>query len=62
MYNFEFVKLSVLGQEPGTKENEVVLDFQIDIKQKLVRRRWGLGPGATKRAPGWTGLEWDALA
>ncbi|PNW85648.1 hypothetical protein CHLRE_03g196350v5 [Chlamydomonas reinhardtii] len=35
MYNFEFVKLSVLGQEPGTKENEVVLDFQIDIKQKL---------------------------
>jgi hypothetical protein len=37
MYNFEFVGLQVLGQESGIAAREAVLEFQIEVRQKLVR-------------------------
>ncbi len=38
MYNMEFVALRVLGSGPGPSGSpgEAVVDFEIDIKQKLV--------------------------
>ncbi|EFJ41723.1 hypothetical protein VOLCADRAFT_107562 [Volvox carteri f. nagariensis] len=35
MYNCDFVRLQVLGQELGASPREVIIDFQLDIRQKL---------------------------
>ncbi|GLI69777.1 hypothetical protein VaNZ11_014466 [Volvox africanus] len=35
MYNCEFVRLQVLGQEQGANVGEVLIDFQLDVRQKL---------------------------
>ncbi|KAG2498112.1 hypothetical protein HYH03_003870 [Edaphochlamys debaryana] len=35
MYNNEFVALRVLGVKPGPADNENVVEFEIDIRQKL---------------------------
>lgn len=44
MYNMDFVRLQVLGQEQGGTPREQLIEIQIDIRQKLVRterrREW----------------------
>lgn len=65
MYNMEFVALRVLGSGPGPSGSpaEAVVDFEIDIKQKLVGRGRCLeGVGAGVTAADWLGTQTTSVA